>query len=195
MSQKQRRNFDVNEEQRRNFDMNLEQHGGINMKRELASRNVEYQVRVTETAGPKDLSATYRSKDANDGMTLFSGLRGARAEERVDADTVNLLDELRLRFTAEVGPFKSVLGYLSWEERQILLKNIKMEHSHKLFKNQWFACGKWTHGLETGDVIVFDARLEGGRLMNPTKVTLKKASSKSGSNKFRTRGPVQLAMF
>lgn len=159
----------------------------LNMNRELTSRRIEYP-EVAKDA-PKDLKPTYTRTDPKERLRSIHGYPGSRSEDRIDAEN---LEDLRARFTAEVGDFRKKRVYQDiWKER-ILLKDVKMRDSDKLLTDQlWKDTGKWTHGLNVGDVIAFDAMLKKGIPMNPKNVTLIKPvfPSKPGAP------PVQLEMF
>ena len=187
MNRKRKRDFSVSGKQQNEFGMNEEQQGGYNMKgaynisRKQTRRTIENQGSGREIVGPERLSATYPGKDPR---TRLCGAVKVRTEEkRLDNETLKNLDEFRTRFEAKIVAFRWGYGYLGREEKQILLKNIKMEGSGKLLKDQWFACGKWTQRFGVGDVIAFDATLKDGKLQYPTKVSLiESADPKSGSS-------------
>ena len=185
MNRKRKRNFSVNGKQQAEFGTNNKQQGEFKMNSVLTHRTIGNQDRVAETVGPESLSVTYPGKDPNnDPKERLHGAVKVRAEEkRLDKETLKNLDEFRTRFEAKIVAFRWGYGYLGREEKQILLKNIKMEGSGKLLKDQWFACGKWTQRFGVGDVIAFDATLKDGKLQYPTKVSLiESADPKSGSS-------------
>lgn len=185
MNRKRKRNFSVNGKQQEEFGTNNKQQGEFKMNRVLTNRTIGNQDRVAETVGPESLSVTYPGKDPNnDPKERLHGAVKVQAEEkRLDKETLKNLDEFRTRFEAKIVAFRWGYGYLGREEKQILLKNIKMEGSGKLLKDQWFGCGKWTQRFGVGDVIAFDATLKDGKLQYPTKVSLiESADPKSGSS-------------
>ena len=189
MSQNRKRKFSINGKQPSEFGMNEEQQGAHNMSRIRTHRTTENQGRGTETVGPKHPSAIDPSKDPNnDPKERLHGAVGVPAKEWLSDESIENLNGLRSRFEVKIAAFRSGYGYLGREEKQILLTNIKMEHSSKLFKDQWFTYGKWSQGIGRGDVIVFDATLKDGKLQYPTNVTLIKSASKTERPKSGSSG-------
>ena len=165
--------------------MNKQKREVLNMNRELTCRRIEYP--AVAKGAPKDLRPT-TPKDPKKRLRSIHGDPGSRSEDRVDAEN---LEGLRTRFTAEIGDIKECLHQNFWK-RRVLLENVRMRDSGKLLTDQlWKDVGKWTHGLNIGDVIAFDATLKNGIPMNPRNVTVIKPvpCSKPGAP------PVQLEMF
>ena len=187
MSQNRKRKFSINGKQPSEFGMNEEQQGEYNMKgkfdmnRMRTNRTIENQQRET-VASPKDLRAAHSRKDPKKRLCRSVGVQAA--EKGFDKETLKNLDGLRSRLGAEIVEYRWVSGYLDRKEKQLLLKNIKMENSSKLFKDQWFTCGKWSQRVGVGDIIAFNARIKDGKLQYPTNVTLIKPES----NKFSSGG-------
>ena len=163
----------------------------LNMKRELTSRRVEYPEVAKDT--PKNLKPTYMQNDPKERSRSICGDHGSRSEDRIDAEN---LEDLRTRFTAEIGKFKEKPVHQNiWKER-VLLKNVRMRDSGKLLTDQlWKDTGKWTQGLNVGDVIAFDATLKNGIPMNPKNVTVIKPAPRSNPAPIKSATPVQLEMF
>ena len=180
MSNEQQRGFNLN--------MNEEQQGEFNMNRMRTGRTNEHQGRVTGTERPKDLRPTY--KNSKDVSTRLNGARNVRAEARISDEAIENLDGLRTRFTAKIGEFRREYGYNYMPVRKVLLKDIKMRGFFDMCLRDrlWLTCGKWAQSIGVGDVIEFDARLEEGRLKNPTNVTL------INSESHKPKAPVQLVL-
>lgn len=182
MSNEQQRDF--------NFNVNEEQQGKFNMNRVLTNRTSTYTGNLTEKTGPKDLRPQYSSKNSKDQLTRLHGERNVQAETRISDEAIENLDGLRTRFVAEIGEFRTEYGYQDIPVRKVLLKDIKMRgfFDKRLRDRLWLTCRKWTQGIGVGDVIEFDARLEEGRLKNPTNVTLINPECRN------PKAPVQLVL-
>lgn len=152
----------------------------------LLKTNIENQFNELETASLKNQKTRDNGLSQEDVLQRLYGAVGSTSGEKdVDNETLKNLDGSRFTVTAEIGAFRWGYGYWDRKEEQVLLKNIKMQNSGKLFKNQWFACGKWTQGLKVGDTIVFDAILKNGKLQYPRNVNL----IKTGSGNFGPPAP------
>ena len=161
------------------------------MNRELTSRRIKYP-EVAKDA-PKDLKPTYTRTDPKERLRSIYGDPGSWSEDRVDAEN---LEYLRIRFTAEIGEFKKERVHQNIWKRRVLLKNVRMRDSGKLLTDQlWKDLGKWTQGLNVGDVIAFDATLENGIPMNPRNITVIKPTPRVNPTPTKGAAPVQLGMF
>ena len=192
-------------------DDTTEQQEELSMKNELLKnrRNHLYQDRENQTEGPKDLRRTYSAHTQNEPLRRLHGAQklGTQGtspedpeEKRLDPQTLRNLDGIRTSFTAKVGQFGKRVGYNGKSVKKVLLKEITIKGFGKIQQHQqWFDCGKWTQGIQTGEVIAFKARLEDGRPKYITDVRLiKNRSNNALTSKPRSstpHAPIQLAMF
>ena len=183
--------YNLNQKQQEGFEMNKEKREVLNMNRALTSSRVEYP--EIEKDAPKNLKATDTQNDPKERFRSIYEDPGSRSEDRVDAEN---LEELRPRFTAEVGQSKWVYGYQGRKKKRRLFKNVRMRDSGKLLAERlWKDAGKWAHGLNDGDVIAFNATLKNGIPMNPSNVTVIKPAPRSIPTPIKGVPAVQLEMF
>lgn len=161
------------------------------MNRELTSRRVEYP--EIEKDAPKNLKPTYTRNDPKERLRSTQGDPGSRSGDRINVEN---LEELRTRFIAEIGRFKWEYVYQDRMEEMIVLKNVRMQGSGKLFKS--YLCltrREWARAFHVGDVIAFSARVKNGTLEYPTKATLIKSAKHINLFPGVEVSPIQLEMF
>ena len=70
-------------------------------------------------------------------------------------------DGKRLRFEGRIATFSRKSKYKG-SPPTVLVKNIRLHKNQEpIAQHLWFVCGQWSQDLQSGDWIIFDARVQG----------------------------------
>jgi len=73
-------------------------------------------------------------------------------------EKLKAINNIRAAFRGTVARFGSRTSY-GHVKKTMLVHDIRDRHDREMTDHVWFLCGKWTEGLQPGDVIEFDARV------------------------------------